>query len=411
MRQNAGVTSPTHARLYYHDAYLLTFDSTVIDVRPSGDRFEVALAASAFYPTSGGQLHDLGTLTLLDDSAPAHVTDVFDDEAGTVWHVVHRAFAPGSHVRGAIDAARRADHRRQHTGQHVLSASFAAACDAQTRSVHLGPDVCTLDLDRDMSDEAVALAETHANAVALDNREVHVRLVDAEEAAALPLRRPTHRTGAVRLVEIDGHDLSACGGTHVQRTGEIGAIVVLGTERFKGGSRVTFACGQRAVSSHRDLRRVLEVSARHLSVGWAHVPAAIARLQDDARTARRSDDLLRERLAVMEAQSLAQAFEATDTCAHLVALLEDADASVLRRMASTLVETPGRVVVLLGGPAPHALVVARSADLATHDAGRLARAIVADLGGKAGGRADLAQGGGVTASPAEVRAVVGRELG
>ncbi len=402
----------THApaRLYYEDAYQLTFTSTVTDVRPHGDAVAVTLTSSAFYPTSGGQLHDVGTLTPETEGPPAHVLDVIDGDDGHVWHVLDRALAPGTAVRGDIDPPRRADHRQQHTGQHVLSASFARTVCAETRSVHLGAEVCTLDLDREVTDDELAMAEADANVVVCDDRDVHVRMVDADAAVALPLRRPTRRPGTVRLVDIAGHDLSACGGTHVRRTGEIGAILVLGTERVRGGTRVTFVCGQRAVSSHRRLRTILDEAARDLSVGRVELPAAVRRLQDDLRTTRRTLDVAREQLAALEARSLAQAFEPRRGYALLVAHLDAADATDLRRSASTLVETPGRLVVLTGGPAPHALVVARSADLEGHDAGRLARALAAALGGKAGGRADFAQGGGVTASLADLRREVDAAL-
>lgn len=396
-------------RLYYDDASLVTFDASVVGVRHVDGRAHVALDRSAFYPTSGGQLHDIGTLTLTDGSRTAHVVDV-EAEYDTVWHVVDAVFDVGVAVRGVVDAQRRADHRQQHSGQHVLSASCAHLCQAETRSVHLGSGLCTVDLHRELSLDELDAVEADANRIVLENRRVRVRYVDGADAAALPLRRATARTGTVRLVEIDGHDLSACGGTHVSQTGEIGAIVLRGAERFKGGARVTFVCGMRAVESHRVLVRTLDAAARQVSQGPLDVPAAIGRLQDESRDLRRALDAARERLSAFEAQALAARFERIGDVDLLVRHEPDVDPAGLRRLAGSLVDTPGRVVVLLGGAAPHALVIARSAGVTAVDVGGLARAVTEAAGGKAGGRGDLVQGGGVTGTAEDVQAVVRRLL-
>lgn len=388
-------------RLYYDDAHLVSFDASIVAVRTVGGRPQVALDRSAFYPTSGGQLHDIGTLSSSSGQVVAHVSDV-EAEGDTVWHLVDASLDIGMAVRGSVDAARRADHRQQHSGQHVLSASCAQLCQADTRSVHLGTECCTLDLDRELSLDQLDAVEFDANRVVLENRQVRVRYVDGDEAASLPLRRATARTGTVRLVEIDGHDLSACGGTHVARTGEIGAIVLRGAERFKGGARLTFLCGMRAVERHRLLARTLDLAARQVSQAPLDVPAAITRLLEEGRELRRALDTARERLSALEAQALAASFERVGALDVLVRVVSDVDPAGLRRLATSLVETPGRVVVLLGGASPHALVVCRSAGLSTVDAGALARGIVAAAGGKAGGRGELAQGGGV---PGPVEAV------
>jgi alanyl-tRNA synthetase len=405
------VTHAPTTRLYYEDAYLLTFDAAVVATREGEGRPLVALDRSAFYPTSGGQAHDVGWLT--DASGRrVPVVDVHADEAGIVWHVLDAPGAaglgPGALVHGSVDAARRADHRQQHTGQHVLSASFAHVCGAETRSVHLGAGLCTVDLDRELAADEIDAAETHANRVVLDDRPVRVRQVDGAEAASLPLRRPTTRTGMVRLVEIEGHDLSACGGTHVARTGEVGAIVVCGAERFKGGLRVSFVCGLRAVESHRTLFRTLDATARALSVAAADVPAAVSRLLEELREARRALDEVRARLGTLEAATLASRFRQVGGLQALVETVEADDPSHLRRIATTLVDAaPGRVAVLFGAQAPHAIVVARSADLGGVDAGALARAIALAHGGKAGGRPDVGQGGGLAAvDVAKVEAIL-----
>lgn len=383
---------PTTLRLYYDDPTLLTFDALVLACEPLDDGYRVALDRSAFYPTSGGQLHDLGVLRAGDRTL--HVTDVVvDDDEETVWHRVDQAVAHGASVTGTIDAGRRRDFRQQHSGQHILSASFDALFEARTESVHLGLDACTLDLHREVSAEECRRAEDHANAVVWDDRTVTVRYADAAELSAEPrLRKQTTRTGRVRLVDIADHDLSACGGTHVHRTGEVGAIVVRSTERFRSGTRVTFLCGRRALESHRALREVADAASRALSVGAADVPDAIARVREEFKAEQRRSKELTEKLVALQAAALAAQVSSTGV---LVAHLPDADAQAVRLAASQLVATPGRVVALLGGPAPHALVVARSADRTDVDAGAIVKQVCAAHGGKGGGRPDLAQAGGV----------------
>src|SRR4029453_1383732 len=155
----------------------------------------------------------------------------------------------GVQVAGAVDATRRLDHRQQHSGQHVLSAAFVRTAKVATLSFHLGSAVSTIDLAREVTPAEIAAAEDAANAVILEHRPVTIRFVSGEEAAALPLGKEPKRTGELRIIEIADWDVSACGGTHVAHTGEIGPIAVRGWERFKGGTRLEFVCGGRPRAS------------------------------------------------------------------------------------------------------------------------------------------------------------------
>lgn len=389
-------------RLYYDDPALLAFDATVTACVPHADGYRVALDRTAFYPSSGGQPHDIGHLRAEGHILP--VSDVAAEDDDQVWHQVPDAVHAGSHVIGEIDRDRRRDFRQQHSGQHILSAAFDHLAGARTESVHLGLEACTLDLHRDVSADDCRRAEDYANEVIWDDRTVSIRYADASELADEPrLRKATARAGPIRLIDIDGHDLSACGGTHVHRTGEVGLVVIRGTERFRGGTRVTFLCGRRALDSYRDVRDALDASARALSVSAADVPAAIARLREDLKQEQR-----RARDAVDQITALqAMALEAgVDAAGVLVAHMPDADASAVRVAALQLVARPGRVVALIGGPAPHALVIARSADRGDVDAGALVRAVCATHGGKGGGRPDLAQAGGVDVSVDALRSAI-----
>jgi alanyl-tRNA synthetase len=383
-------------RLYYTDPSLLTFTSQVRSVEPSGDRWHVRLEDSAFYPTTGGQPFDTGQL------GAARVVDVLEDEQGEVVHVVDRPLAVAERVEGTIDAARRHDHMQQHTGQHVLSAAFVRTAKVPTISFHLGSEVSTIDLAREVSAAEIAAAEDAANEVVRQDRLVSIRFASAEEAAALPLRKEPRRAGELRLIDIADWDLSACGGTHVGRTGEIGLIAVGGWERFKGGSRVEFVCGRRALVAFRRLREVVAASTRLLSVLPAELPTSVARLQDESKDLRRQQRALLAELFTHRAGEYIAKAEERDGLSTIVEAVPGADAGALKTLASTLVAGPGRAVVLFADSRPALVVAARSADVQGVDAGRVLKALVARFGGKGGGRPDLAQGGGLDASPSDL---------
>jgi alanyl-tRNA synthetase len=395
------------ARLYYNDSLLARFDATVTEagVLPDGRPF-VVLDKTGFYPTSGGQPHDLGRL------GDATVLDVIDrDEDAAVLHVLDRALGPGVDVSGEIDQARRLDHIQQHSGQHVLSAAFVHACAAPTISFHLGPDVSTIDLTAVLEAEAIARAENEANRIVQENRPVEVRYASAEEAAALPLRKEPKRGGTLRLVDIENWDLSACGGTHVSRTGSIGGIAVTGWERYKGGTRVGFACGHRAVRHHRLLRDVVIEATRALSVQMSELPEAVRRLQSDSREARQQVRGLTESLAKYEAAELASS--AKEIAGHrFVVRVVDRDANGLKLLAQAAAAL-GPSVVLVSPSRPALVVAARGATVVgpnfssavtAFDAKSLVASLIARFGGKGGGRPEMAQAGGLDGDPTEIGA-------
>jgi alanyl-tRNA synthetase len=381
-------------RLYYTDSMLRTFEATVLASDPVADRHEVLLDRTAFYPTSGGQPFDTGTL------GGRQVLDVVDRDDGSIAHVVTGPLAVGSRVAGQIDWARRFDHMQQHTGQHILSAAFDRLHGVRTLSFHLGRETSTIDLGRDMAAGEIAAAARAASDVVWDDRPVTVRTVSEDEASRLPLRKEPVRSGPLRLVEVDGFDLSACGGSHVPRTGMVGIIAVAGWERFKGGTRVAFVCGGRALASHDALRDVVAAVSRTLSVGAAEIPAAIERLQADGRALGKSVEDAGKRLAVYRAAEFRDGAEAIGPWRVVFRDEPDADAAGLKSLAAAIVAVPGFVAILAGAGQPVPVVVARSADVA-FDAGRWMKQATSTLGGRGGGRAEQAQGG-VRATAAEV---------
>jgi alanyl-tRNA synthetase len=374
-------------RIYYSDCYATEFDATVLHTAPADGRQAVRLDRTAFYPTSGGQPFDTGTL------GDARVVEVLDAEDGDVLHLVEGSLAVGSRVTGRVDWRRRFDHMQQHTGQHVLSAAFDALFGARTESFHLGADAATIDLGKELTPGQIERAEDDANRIVWEDHPVTIAFVDAADAAAMPLRKETARSGTLRLVDVDGYDLSACGGTHVARTGAIGIIAITGWERFKGGLRVGFACGGRALRAHRRLRDTAAASIRLLSVLPDELPAAIERVQADAKESKRTIRNLQLQLAGHEAEALAAAGDG-----RVVAALPGWDQAGLKAIASAVAARAGHVAALISAESPAAIVVARHPDAATNCAGVLQQ-VIARFGGKGGGRPELAQGGGLQGDP------------
>jgi alanyl-tRNA synthetase len=391
-------------RLYYTDPALLEFSGVVTDVLEASGRTALVLDRTAFYPTSGGQPFDTGTLN------DVRVEDVIELEDGRIAHVVAEPLALRVTVNGRIDGPRRFDHMQQHTGQHVLSAAFDRVHHARTVSFHLGSDTSTIDLAAVLSAEEVSAAEQEANRIVWEDRPVRVRFVPEAEAASLPLRKEPARGGTLRLVDVDGFDLSACGGTHVVSTGRIGIIAVTGFERFKGGTRLGFVCGGRALARFRQQRDVIASAVGRLSVAPGELPGAIERLQEDIRAQKQVARGLQQRLVRHDAEAYVAA--ASDiTGLRLVAeRVEGWDAQGLKALASEIAARPRHAAVLLNSDTPPLIVIARAADLSL-DAGAMLKRLTAQFGGKGGGRPELAQGGGLAGTHAEILAAAAGILG
>jgi alanyl-tRNA synthetase len=378
-------------RLYYADAYLTQFTAQVVERRESGGRVAVALDRSAFYPEGGGQLADQGMLQAGERQYTVVDVQVEDE---VVWHVCEgEGPLAGTHISGAVAWARRFDHMQQHCGQHILSAAFVEVCGAQTIAFHLSGGSVTIDLaSESLSAEQVAAVETLANEVVWQDVPINARFVNTQELAQIPLRKAPSVNSNVRVVSIGDFDHSACGGTHPQRSGGVGIIVVRGWARQKGGLRVDFACGGRALNDYRRMRGVATRSAAGLSVGVDELELAVERL-------RTSQDGLRKELAeangTLNGYIAEQLYAASEEYAgaRIVVREETGGVERLRSLAQQIGARPGGVAILAAAGERVQIVVA------CHPAsGRDARAILqaglALVGGKGGGSAQLAQGGG-----------------
>lgn len=377
-------------RLYYTESQRQTFDATVVNVENVDGRMHVTLDQTAFYPSSGGQPFDTGTL------GGAAVVDVIDRDDGTIAHVMNGALKPGEVVSGEIDWDRRFDHMQQHTGQHVLSAAFDRLCGVRTESFHMGQQSATIDLAREVTAAEIAAAEDDANRIVWEDRTVSVRFATAEEAAAMGMRKESVRTGTLRLIDVQDYDLSACGGTHVERTGAIGVIAIGGWEKLRGGARIEFLCGNRVVQRFRLWRDALSAMQKHLSVAPIEMAASIERLHEDAKALQRTLRGFQEKLAAHEATALLAKGNA------IVEAIGGWDAQGIKSIAVAAASAnPRAVVVLFTTSTPAQVVIARGAD-AKVDAGAILKQLAAKFGGKGGGKPDLAQGGGLNASGAEL---------
>ena len=383
---------PATERLYYSNSHLIEFDARVVDVtaRVSGWA-GIILDRTAFYPTGGGQPSDTGTLN------GTRVVECIDDGENGVLHVLQgTAPAVGSAVKGRVDWSRRLDHIQQHTGQHILSQSFVTLFHATTRSFRVLDQSCEIDVDlANPSTEIIERAVELANNVIWENREITIRNVSSEEAAALPLRKDPARTGELRLIEIDGFDLTPCGGTHAYRTGEVGIIAVRSWERAKGLTRIEFVAGTRALADYRRANKSAREMATLFSTGRDDAPALAAHMVNENKELNRRLRMLEEITAGVEAQNLlAEAVTRTDGTRVIARTFEARDVDNLKKIAHSLTANP-RVVALLGSRDNDAarLVFVRSADVAD-DMNVLMRQACALLDGRGGGRPDMAQGGG-----------------
>jgi alanyl-tRNA synthetase len=366
-------------RLYYHDAYRTSFDAAVVDA--SDDRRRVYLDQTAFYPTSGGQPFDRGTLGGVD------VVDVVD-EGERIAHLLAAPLA-ATRVMGAIDWARRFDHMQQHTGQHLLSAVLEELFGWATESVHFGADASTIDLDAGAVTPAqLAAAEERANAVVWENRPVTVTFEDAAEAAGL--RKASARSGALRIVTIDRLDRSACGGTHVRGTGEVGAMLLGKTERVRQQVRVEFVCGGRAVRRARAGQDILQRLAGAASAAVDELPALFDAQRSELKAAQAAR---RDAEAALHGYRARELYDATapNGAGLRVAVVRNAgSAELLRGLAQAYTALP-RTLLVGTLAAPPTVLVAASADAGVNAGARL-KEVLARVGGRGGGGAGLAQG-------------------
>jgi alanyl-tRNA synthetase len=385
-------------RLYYHDSFLYDFDAEVLSVAET-PRPALILDRTAFYPTSGGQVHDTGWIVPAEpDAAKLRVTEVADTEDGHVVHYLEaplKNVQPGSRVNGEIDPARRRDHMQQHSAQHVLSAAFVRLFNMPTVSFHMASDCCSIDLDTAaLGKDQIESAERLANEIILENRTVEVRFVNRSEAEKLGLRKiPPGDRDELRLIDIRNFDLTACGGTHVSRTGQVGMILLRKMEKVRQGCRIEFVAGGRAVATARRDFSTLTETAALFSAQIYDIPQHAQKALEEIKSLRKQLEQLQDEFAAAQATALLA--EAIDNNGRkvIVRTFSDRDLNFLKLLAQKLTRQSSAAIALLASASPQpALVFAQSAGQ-PYDMGALLKKTVATLGGRGGGSKDLAQGG------------------
>ena len=384
-------------RLYYDDSYMKEFDAEVVRAELRRGRPIVALNRSAFYPTSGGQPYDTGTIN------DARVTDVFVDADGEVWHEIDAPLDVGTQVHGKIDWPRRWDHMQQHGGEHMIAGAVYHLTGGMTIGLHLGAEVSSIDVQfsdgaTHMDAELIAKIEDYVNERIQMDAPIRCWFPDAEELASLPLRKAPTVKEHVRIVAMGDFEMVACGGTHPSSTGQIGLVKIVSAAPERGKLRLSFVCGMRA---YRDYRRNYDcawAAANLLSTRPEKLPELLESTLNRLKEAERELNRLRREGLLGSIPELLEHAEPIPGGGKLVCTLADCDAAALKELASKLIEEDG-VVALLGAKNGDrcSFVFARSAnlDLAM---GKLLSEAAKPLGGKGGGRPDFAQGGG----PAEV---------
>lgn len=389
-------------RLYYQDSFLYEFEGEITEVVPAAAinaRHGIYLDRTAFYPTSGGQVHDTGWIAPageIEDNR-LRVAEVAESEDGRVVHYIEADKAPerGTRIKGLIDPARRRDHMQQHSGQHVLSAAFTRLFNMPTVSFHMGEEACSIDLDTPViQPPQIEKVELLANQIVQENRPVEIRYVTRQAAQELGLRKPARADkDELRLIDIQNFDLSACGGTHVGNTGQIGSILLRKVEKVRQGSRVEFVCGQRAVkTARRDYMTLTEAASQFSGHIW-DVPQQVKKSLEDIRSATKNSEHLLEELAELQAAKLLAETVPVHGRKLVAQNYPDRDLGFIRLLAQKLTRLELNVVALLGAAQGQpSLVFAKSKEL-PFDMGALLKETVATHGGKGGGSKDMAQGG------------------
>jgi alanyl-tRNA synthetase len=397
-------------RLYYHDSFLYEFDAEVLDVvsaSNSDSRPAVILDRTAFYPTSGGQVFDMGWVLHADPRGNSHrlrVAEVTERDNGQILHILENAgsIQKGSHIHGLIDIDRRRDHMQQHSGQHVLSAAFVRLFNFPTVSFHMGLESCSIDLDtKNLITSQVEATEALANDLVMENCAVGIRFATQEEARGLGLRKlPPVEREKLRLIEVGDFDLTACGGTHVSATGQIGCILLRKIEKTRQGWRVEFVCGKRAVSMARRDYTVLTESGSLLSSHIWDVPQQVRKAQEELRASRKSREQLLEEMADLYASRLLAETPENGGRKIITRIFPDRDLVFIKLLAQRLTHRSPGTIALLGITCDQPALVFAQSPGQPFDMGVLMKEMLAGLGGRGGGSKDMAQGG-----PAQVEEI------
>jgi alanyl-tRNA synthetase len=407
-------------RLYRTDAYLKSFTARIVQQLEHAGKPALILDQTAFYPTAGGQPNDLGAIN------GVQVVDVIERDDGEIVHVLNLPLSLSDSRRvgegrdegceGTLDWPRRFEHMQQHSGQHVLSQAFVRVANLDTIAVHISADENTLDLPTSkLTQEVIERAEQAANEIVMQDLPVTAYEVTDTDLPRIPLRKAPKVTGLIRIVEVQGYDWSACGGTHVRNTAQIGLIKITKAEKRGNETRITFRCGARALRDYARLNSATIALQESLSASRYEVLPAVQKLMAESKAGAKALQEAQAQLISYEAQSLLASTPLLEEGARrIVKAFENRDANELRMLAKQLTAAPKTVVLLGASGEKSALVFARSKDAAGDMNALLKQAfVVLSPEGKAkgGGSTDFAQGGGTPATLALMQATLDGVIG
>lgn len=381
-------------RLYHADAYATDFEARVTSIDPGMSKHTIALDATLFYPESGGQPGDTGTI------GGVRIEETIE-KGDRILHLTSQkpAFKAGEEVKGSIDWPRRFSNMQQHTGQHILSQAFLRVLEAPTISSKLGTEHSTVDIARlDLTWEDMEKVERLSNAVVFENRPVSIYRAKTDEVADLRLKKPMDRDW-IRVVEVEDFDKSPCGGTHTRMTGEIGLIKILRWEKVRETARVEFICGDLAEADYFWKSRFIVELAKELTTKDANVPGLVGDLYDDHKHLRRRYEQIKKEIIGYEVGKLEAGAHEVSGVGVVTAYFEDRTAEDIREMAAQLTEEHSRVALLGAGKDRVYFIFARSADVDV-DMRPLINAACDIVEGRGGGKPEVCQGGGKNAGGA-----------
>jgi alanyl-tRNA synthetase len=378
-------------RLYYENAYIKDFTANITKVTPlANDKWAIVLDRTAFYPESGGQPFDNGFLNDLP------VTEV-QENGEEILHIVGAQPSTNS-IQGNINWKRRFDHMQQHSGQHILSGAFYSVLQVNTVSFHLGADSSQIDLDiATLTPENLQAVETAANQIIFSAKGIHTHWPNQNTLHQFPLRKlPAKDFIEIRLVAIDDFDYSACCGTHVANTGEIGLIKIRSWERKNNGIRIDFVCGWRGLTDYQQKHNILQELSGCLSLPITDISQGIEKLHLKAESTTKELAALKQEFYRNLAATLYQQEESFENHKLIVYTLTNAIATEVNTLAKELVSNP-HTIALISGVTPERtkvhLVFSASPDIAI-DMNQELKNILPIINGKGGGNMQSAQGGG-----------------
>ena len=383
-------------KLYLDDSYLRECQSSIVDRTDVNGKPGVILDRTIFYPTSGGQPHDTGTIN------ESSVIDVFEDQHHRIVHLLKTPFS-GVRIQGRLNWTRRFDHMQQHTGQHILSQAFLKICNADTISFHLGEKSATIDLNQSgFSKERGSSVETLVNHIIYENRQINSHIVSKDKLNQFPLRNIPTAELNIRVIEIENFDYTPCGGTHCTQTGEVGILKIDRYENYKGGTRVHFICGFRAFEDYQKKAEILKQVCSSISIGEADLHRTIQKSIDDLKRLRWEHDKLKKYVLEYEAQNLLSERHKLGEISIIKKIFINRDQKDIKLLAEKALKVFPETIILFGAKngGKAALLFLRSEEL-DYDMQQLMQIACMSINGNGGGHPQRAQGGGPKADNLE----------